>query len=515
MNIDERNSSTARATLFIIALCILTRLPFRSRTLYHWDSVQFSLALHHFDVSLHQPHPPGYILYVAAGKVFNAFIHDENTALVTVSIVFTILSSLLLFYFLNFFVERRMAFLSALFYLSSPLVWFHGEVAFSYIAEGFFSTVVAYFCYHHVKTKNSSALALATFFLGISGGMRQNTMVLLIPLWLYSMLSVLATDKNRNVMKITKGILLQTAFLAAMTASWFIPMILLSGGYHEYNAALQRQWTFVFSGFSIFGRGWKAILHNGMYLFYYLFCAFTLAIFPVAVYLYFSFRNSQLKTRNSQFIFWWTAPPLLFYLTIHINNPGYIFTFVPAVFIILAKSVEALRQKAGMAAFNVIMAVFFATNIFFFFLPAAVQTSFPEIHSHDENLQALVYEIREKFQPNKTIILSFNHFYYGFRHAMVYLPEYTSYEVLPEACYDGRTRKFLGGDEYRFKRFDKISIPHRTKYVIIFSDPRLGYHFAEQTLKSNKTIYITLQDNFTLKHKTLPSGYDIYWFELK
>ena len=43
--------------------------PYRARMLYNWDAVQFALALREFDVAKHQPHPPGYLLYVALGRL--------------------------------------------------------------------------------------------------------------------------------------------------------------------------------------------------------------------------------------------------------------------------------------------------------------------------------------------------------------------------------------------------------------------------------------------------------------
>ncbi len=43
-------------------LALLLRIPFMSRFLYHWDSVNYALSLERYDVRLHQPHPPGYFL---------------------------------------------------------------------------------------------------------------------------------------------------------------------------------------------------------------------------------------------------------------------------------------------------------------------------------------------------------------------------------------------------------------------------------------------------------------------
>jgi hypothetical protein len=50
-------------------LTVLSRLPFRTRMLYSWDAVQFAPALREYDVVKHQPHPPGYILYVGLGRL--------------------------------------------------------------------------------------------------------------------------------------------------------------------------------------------------------------------------------------------------------------------------------------------------------------------------------------------------------------------------------------------------------------------------------------------------------------
>ena len=52
------------AVVSLFGLTLITRLPFSGAILYHWDSINFALALEHFDVALGQPHIPGYLLYV-------------------------------------------------------------------------------------------------------------------------------------------------------------------------------------------------------------------------------------------------------------------------------------------------------------------------------------------------------------------------------------------------------------------------------------------------------------------
>src|SRR5262245_7477501 len=63
-------------------LTVLSRLPYRARIPYNWDAVQFALALNEYDISKHQPHPPGYILYVALGHLVKAWLRDPTASYV-------------------------------------------------------------------------------------------------------------------------------------------------------------------------------------------------------------------------------------------------------------------------------------------------------------------------------------------------------------------------------------------------------------------------------------------------
>jgi hypothetical protein len=82
-------SRQALDTAILIAATALTRFVFRSHYLYDIDSVNFALALKRFDPSVHQPHPPGYFLYVCLGRLVNGLFHDANAALVAIGIVFS------------------------------------------------------------------------------------------------------------------------------------------------------------------------------------------------------------------------------------------------------------------------------------------------------------------------------------------------------------------------------------------------------------------------------------------
>ena len=67
--------------LAIAGLTLATRWPYRAALLPTWDAVQFALALERYDVVRHQPHPPGYILYVALGRLAEMVMGDPVAAL--------------------------------------------------------------------------------------------------------------------------------------------------------------------------------------------------------------------------------------------------------------------------------------------------------------------------------------------------------------------------------------------------------------------------------------------------
>jgi hypothetical protein len=61
---------TGRLTAALLFLGLAAIFAFtRSHWLDDWDSVNFAFGLDDFDVTKHWPHPPGYSVYIAAGKL--------------------------------------------------------------------------------------------------------------------------------------------------------------------------------------------------------------------------------------------------------------------------------------------------------------------------------------------------------------------------------------------------------------------------------------------------------------
>src|SRR5437867_4062852 len=127
--------------LYSLALFVLTvvcRLPFTSKLLYDQDAVQFALALENYDVYLQQPHPPGYFLYVMAGKAINLFAQNGNASFVLLSVIASGLTVVAIYQLGRTLFDRETGLWAATFALTSPLLWYYGEVALTYVVASFF-----------------------------------------------------------------------------------------------------------------------------------------------------------------------------------------------------------------------------------------------------------------------------------------------------------------------------------------------------------------------------------------
>src|SRR4029077_2967984 len=63
--------------LFVVILAVVFlafHLPYLPPSLEDIDSINFALGVRHFDVAQHQPHPPGYPVFIALSKASTAVL---------------------------------------------------------------------------------------------------------------------------------------------------------------------------------------------------------------------------------------------------------------------------------------------------------------------------------------------------------------------------------------------------------------------------------------------------------
>lgn len=462
--------------LFISALA--SRIPFTSGFLYHHDSCQFALALKKYDIALHQPHPPGYFLHVMLGRLVNLATDDANAVFVSLSVFFSALTVVAIYYLGKELYFRNAALLAAALAITSPSFWFHGEVALTYVLEAFFSTVIAFFCWQVSRGKHD-LLWLAAILLGITGGIRQNTPVFLFPLWLYAM-------KDLPPRKIIASL----ALFGVVSLSWFIPMVWMTGGWNHYRNAFQELWLFTAGHNSVFERGWpffslyaSALLHFVIYG-----IGFGLPILGLTAYSLLKRKFEPSGRQRTVFFSLWILPAFLFYLFIFIHpaNPGYSLIFLPALLILTAASTEQLAgriRKATNRDFRVALACGLIISNTFIFLFLNIPVSYQEIRNHDRRLSALLASFRA-FDPSNTAIFARPSITYGFRHIMYYLPEYGVYLADIQKAETGEIGKEFWGTGRETFLTEGIVLPvNITRFAALLSDGEIKRTYGIKGLK--------------------------------
>jgi hypothetical protein len=122
-----------RLTFWIVAaVCAATRFLAMARSLWDWDEALFCLGMRAYDVTSHHPHPPGFPVYIAAGKVVRLFLHDNFRSLQAINLAAGVLLFPVVFLLAR---ELRLsattATIAGALCAFFPNVWFFGGGAFS------------------------------------------------------------------------------------------------------------------------------------------------------------------------------------------------------------------------------------------------------------------------------------------------------------------------------------------------------------------------------------------------
>ena len=470
------------AALFLLSL--LLRLPFVTGALVNWDAVQFALATRSFDLERHQPHPPGYILYVGWGRALSWLTGDPNLAFCLTSLVAGSLAVALLYLLGREMVGPRTALVAAALFAGSPLLWYYSVVALTYAVEAFFLLVVAWLCWRALRTGSPRAVIWAAVVLGLAGGVRQSTLLMLLPLWLFA-----AARAGRRPLKL--GVLA----LAATCLSWVAPLVYLAGGPLQYARTALDLFQFVGERTSVVYGGLQAVLGNLAQVGGGLLVGLNLSLLPLVLCLA---RRCPARRRLSRgqwgMLALWAGPALAVFIFGHFGQLGYLLLVLPAVCLVLAVYVEALGQRltgplrlTHGAATAVLVVVLTAAHL------VTVLGSPATAHALlDDPIEAAMVDIRDndrfwsevppfvgRFSPAETIVLAEASPWGSFRHAGYYLPKYRVYGL-------GRDRRdrfgwlftaYDGGADYSVEGLARarrtLPRPDGARWAIIL-DPQLA-----------------------------------------
>lgn len=198
------------------------------------DSINFALGVRQFDVARHQPHPPGYPLFMFVAKGMNALTRDEARAIATLGILAGALGA---FVFLAFFrqLEQRGSrqpwpLSATLLVVTSPLYGFTAARPLSDVvglvaAVGVQAGTLA--------AANHRMLAAAALFAGLAAGLRSQVVWLTVPLLAWAIVRH-RVDRGRLIA-------ICAAAYAAGALVWAVPLVILTGGPAAYWRVLFSQ----------------------------------------------------------------------------------------------------------------------------------------------------------------------------------------------------------------------------------------------------------------------------------
>lgn len=413
-------------------LTLASRVPLWREYVFNWDAANFALAVLHFDVREHRPHPPGYLYYVALGRLVNLAFDDPNRSLILVSTLLS-LGGVVVVYLLgrSVFEDRAVGFGGALLLLTSVTFWAHGLVALAYPALAFFAGLVALGAF-------AGRPLLATAALGVGSGFRPDLVLLLGPLWAWS---------TRQASWPARA---GAALLGLLGLVWFWPTAALSGGPADYLQALRGYVEEdVWQRYAPGAKGPAALGTNIRDTAAYTFYGLYLTALPLAIGLLRLARDGLGGKLDRKLPVWlglWVGPPVGFYTLVHIGDPGYVFSFLPALTLLAAWGLRGLGRPrlfwAGLAAVALL-------NCGVFFFHPRVLT-YPGLVAADNSLRERL-GLLDQFPAGSTLVVAAE----SFRAVQFYRPAYA-------AVWVDRRR---GEDT-------AVSVPAGIQQVVIF-DPTL------------------------------------------
>ena len=145
--------------------------------MWDWDEAQFASGVRSYDVTDHDPHPPGFPVYMALGKLVRLVAASDFAALQTIALV----AACALFP-LGVLLARELrfpfwtAFLGSLLFAFLPNVWFYGGTVFSDIPGVAFTLGAAAMLLRGCR--DPRAYLAGALLLGLAAGMRPQALLL-------------------------------------------------------------------------------------------------------------------------------------------------------------------------------------------------------------------------------------------------------------------------------------------------------------------------------------------------
>ncbi len=208
---------------------IVLHLPYLPASLEDLDSINFALGVRHFDVTQHQPHPPGYPVFILAAKILHLFLPSEAQVLSLLGVLCGGIAAVALVVIFSALDEidapgSTQPLFAALLALTSPLFFMTAARPLSDVT-GLAAALGVQALIFRAKTSRDviRAGALSAFFTGI----RSQVAWLTLPLLLSAIVRQPRSERWRTAGRVAVGYVIGVAI-------WAVPLVILTGGPATY-----------------------------------------------------------------------------------------------------------------------------------------------------------------------------------------------------------------------------------------------------------------------------------------
>lgn len=462
-------------SLSLFILGVVTRLPFISRLFNYWDGVEFAIAIKRYSPQEGFPCPLSHFLYVMTVKAVDLFIKNPHTSFLIQSIIGNSLFVVVVYWIGRAIFGRLNGILAALIVLFAPWFWYYSITTVPSMFVGFFGGVSVLGFYYAMFRKSNYGLYWGAIGFALLCGYRHQDSLFIFPLFLW----VLVKTKPKDAVK--------ALVLFGLTClAWFIPLIVMSGGFSEYINLLREYSKNSRISQNIFSMPYDMAKTNFTIKIKILLLVYGIGILPLFYQLrtFFNF-TSIVNDRRVRFFIVWIFPPVIFWLIFFGENAGYFMSTLTGLSIYLAwaifetgKEISNLFKKNNSSRWQVLLInpgflswifVLFLvlTNSFIFLYDwtpkerapiGFLYQNYPQVAKKDKMQKNKLDYIKANMNPESTAILTTNWF---FMQTMYYLPEFYVYqydviqfagrESMREAYQHKRRRYFKCDNTFDFK----------------------------------------------------------------
>ena len=388
--------------LLIIIAALFLRVIFLSPFLEDWDSVQFALGMHHFSLSLHQPHPPGYPIYVFLGSFINLILQNDNLSLSLLSAILGSFMAIPFYLILQKITGKITAIFGTVVLLVIPIQWALSEVSLSNIPGMFFNILTISVVF--LNPKRPKALYIASILAGFTLGVRFAEYSILICLLAFVLL------RYRHSVK-TIFVSLVLFFIGI--SIWLIPLIYITG-LSEFLSLYIKQASYIKSHDSVVSISMIERIAQIKYLFKIAFGKiFYIVPISTAIFSLLKFK-SYARNKEWQFgIVWFLSYFFPFLFVYNLEVPRHIFPLIPSLIFLFINSSEKLpRLISSLVLLTVILAIF----------PMSLKQVTILHKEVPPSIQPVTF-IKNNYDPKNTTLLTT----FVFRQTQYYASEFQNY----------------------------------------------------------------------------------------